>query len=128
MTVNENSKPLLTVKGLKQYFKVEFMDSESKRALRPLAWCLLITGQSQRSRSYYEKIIADAPTSNDYLNYGHLEMAQGNFRDAITRYRESIKLSGNDYEKWKELFNADRNELITLNVDPFIIDLVADNI
>lgn len=114
--------------ALKQYFKVEFMDSESKRALRPLAWCLLITGQSQRSRSYYEKIIADAPTSNDYLNYGHLEMAQGNFRDAITRYRESIKLSGNDYEKWKELFNADRNELITLNVDPFIIDLVADNI
>ena len=32
MTVNENSKPLLTVKGLKQYFKVSNNYTEIGRA------------------------------------------------------------------------------------------------
>lgn len=114
--------------ALKQYFKVEFLDSKSNRALRPIAWCLLMTGQAERGRSYYEKIIADKPTPNDLLNYGHLEMSEGKYRDAINRYRESIKLFNGDTAKWKELYDADRKELISLGVDSFIIDLVADNL
>lgn len=114
--------------ALKQYFKVEFLDSKSNKALRPIAWCLLMTGQAERGRTYYEKILADAPTSNDLLNYGHLEMSEGKYREAISKYRNSLKLSGGDIDKWKEMFNADRKELIALGVDPFIIDLVADNL
>ena len=114
--------------ALKHYFKVEFLDSGSHRALRPIAWCLLMTNQYDRSRIYFNKIINDSPTANDYLNFGHLEMAQGNFREALSLYKESAKLLGNDTFKLKEMFNADRSDLIALGIDAFMIDLVADSL
>ncbi|MDE7025504.1 MAG: hypothetical protein K2O88_06470, partial [Paramuribaculum sp.] len=87
-----------------------------------------MTNQYDRSRIYFNKIINDSPTANDYLNFGHLEMAQGNFREALSLYKESAKLLGNDTFKLKEMFNADRSDLIALGIDAFMIDLVADSL
>lgn len=114
--------------ALKQYFKVEFLDSSSTRALRPIAWCLFLTGQLERSRGYYEKIMTDAPTANDCLNYGHLFMAQGRYRDALAQYKDSLRLCGGDVTKWTRMFTADIPVLEDAAVDSFMISLVADEV
>lgn len=114
--------------ALKQYFKVEFLDEKSTKALRPIAWCLLVTKQFDRSRTYYQKIMANSPSVSDMLNFGHLEMVSGNFRKAIEMYKASISNDGSNIDGWQRKFDADRGDLMALGVDEFMIDLVSDSL
>lgn len=114
--------------ALKQYFKVEFKDASNTKVLRPIAWCLFLTEQDDRSAGYYEKIMSDEPNANDHLNYGHLLMASKKYRDALKQYQYSFELSGRDFKKWTGLYNSDRGVLISRGVDPFMIDIAGDEI
>ena len=61
--------------ALKLYFKVEFLDTESRKILRPIAWISFLTGDYETSRRYYDKVLADGPLPTDMINIAHLEMA-----------------------------------------------------
>jgi len=112
--------------ALKSYFKVDFLEPERKRALRPIAWTLLLTGEYDRSRIYYDKILSDSPNENDYLNCGHLEMLSGNFRNAVRCYSKSMSLMDNSFKRFNEAFSADMCILEQAGVDPVVIGIVRD--
>lgn len=56
--------------ALKYFFKVDYMASKGARTLRPIAWCSLLTGNYNQSIGCYDKIIAQAPTGDDFVNRG----------------------------------------------------------
>lgn len=113
-------------KALKCYFKVEFLDEKSSRALRPIAWCSLLTGNLEQSRRYYTRILNETPTSGDYLNMGHLELVSGNVRDAINLYKLSIENDRGDSEAFIKSMRADTPVLVKSGVDASTLPLVID--
>ena len=113
-------------KALKCYFKVEFLDEKSSRALRPIAWCSLLTGNIEQSRRYYTRILNETPASGDYLNMGHLELVSGNVRDAINLYKLSIENDRGDSEAFIKSMRADTPVLVKNGVDASTVPLVID--
>ena len=112
--------------AVKNYYKVEFLDENSTKAWRPLAWCLLLLGEYSQSRSYYDKILTDNPSSEDFLNMGHLAFAQKNIQDAISYYKNSIK-DGN-INTLIDSLKKDEKFLVEMGIDVSLIPLVIDAI
>ncbi len=99
--------------ALQQYYKADFMPKAKHRAWRPIAWCSLLTGKHEQAVNYYEKIINDdTPSSQDYLNYGHVLQSMGRIADALTQYRKSLGLDGNDQEAFSRLYFDDAKYLV----------------
>lgn len=99
--------------ALQQYYKADFMPKAKHRAWRPIAWCSLLTGKHEEAVNYYEKIINDdTPSSQDFLNYGHVLQRMSRIADAITQYRKSLELEGNDADAFSELYLADAKYMV----------------
>ena len=112
--------------ALKYYYKVEFLDTKTSRVLRPIAWTSFISGDYERSKSYYERVLLDNPTSADYLNIGHLYLVTGDVREAINFYGLSIDNGNGDTEDFIRNFGNDANVLIKAGVQPKMLPLVVD--
>lgn len=119
--------------ALKQYYKADFMTGAKHRAWRPIAWCSFITGKNEQAVNYYDKIVTeDSPTSQDYLNYGHLHQAMGEVGKAIEMYRKSLELEGNNTDAFTQLYVADAKYLTAKGISPndyaLVLDAVISNI
>lgn len=114
--------------AINYYFKVEFVDDKSTRAWRPIAWASFVTGDLERSRNYYERILTDAPTATDYLNMGHVYLASHDMKEAVNYYNLSIDNDNNDIETFINNFNSDARHLVNAGVDASLLPLVIDTI
>lgn len=115
--------------ALKHYFKVEFLDEKSDKALRPIAWCLFLTGERDRSDRYYSRILSDKPKFTDYLNYGHLLMTMGKYREAIENYRKYVdSIAENASEEFEKVMSADSKYIKSQGVDAVMLDIVIDSV
>lgn len=115
--------------ALKQYFKVEFLDDKSDKALRPIAWCLFLSGDMERSMGYYQRILANNSKPSDNLNYGHLLMAMRRYSDAIRSYRiyyDSLGAGADD--KFEKAMSDDVKYLSACGVDTEMLDIVIDSV
>lgn len=122
------------------YFKSEYLDPDSVKPLRPLAWCLLMAGDLERSRKYYEKVITRTdPVPTDYLNLGHLNLADGKFREAMNFYKLNIAArtpespaTGSSRKEAVDAFiaemRADTPHLQRLGADTALIPLLIDSV
>ena len=119
-------------KAIKCYYKVEFLDEKSNRAWRPLAWCLLLSKNFSQSKNYYDKILNDNPTFEDFLNMGHLALVQGQIQDAINYYKKSINYNKSDIEKLLYSLKEDEKHLFEMGINvsmiPYIIDALLYSI
>lgn len=118
--------------AIKNYYKVEFLDEKSTRAWRPLAWCLLLSGDYDQSLAYYDRILSDNPTMEDYLNMGHLALVKRDISLAIDYYKRSIDNDSSKIDTLINSLNKDESYLIKIGVDvsliPFIIDALLYSI
>lgn len=138
--------------AVKNFFKAFYLDEKSPKAIRPLAWSLLMDKQFDQARKYYEKILTDFdPVPEDYLNMGHLSLATGNFPEATNFYRLSIaarndgnaadtsaaatdtSAAGNDEalspsEAFISDMRADIPALERLGIQPNLVPLIIDAI
>lgn len=112
--------------ALNQFYKVEFMDEHNRKILRPIAWCLFMTRQFDKASSYYDRILLDAPGSEDYLNMGHVSLARGQFREAINYYKLSVLNGDNSRDTFFKSLETDRRALAFVGIDSNSISLVAD--
>ena len=122
------------------YFKSEYLDSKSGKALRPLAWCLLMAGDFAQSARYYERVLSETvPAPEDYLNMGHLKLAEGNFHEAMNFYSLNISArtaggdgTGTARKEAVDGFIADMRQdakyLRRIGVDPDLVPLLTDAI
>lgn len=116
--------------AINQLHKAEFINPESVKPLRPLAWALFINRQFEEAQTYYDRIIASDPTADDLLNFGHLAWAQHRLGEAINYYRLSAERSSAD--KLIEAIRADARflSMAGINVDemPLVIDAIIYSI
>lgn len=116
-----------TAGALKQFFKVEYLEGEQgTRSLRPLAWTLFADGQTDRAARYYERVAANNPTATDYLNMGHVALAQGQYKEAINYWKLSLTMQGGDTEALIKAVRADAPHLNKAGVSDATIALTLD--
>lgn len=112
--------------AINQYYKVTFLDEQSLRPVRPLAWCLFVTGDYERSLRYFDRLLAENPTADDYLNMGHLALAMNDMPKAIDYYRQSVTGSDGSIETFTRKLSDDEKFLIRAGVDIRSLPMLAD--
>ena len=115
--------------ALKCYFKVDYLDtSDQHKAWRPIAWCSFLIGKYEQARNYYQKIEEKFPDMQDYLNAGHVEWAMNNAKAALSYYKKSVAKGGNDWNKFRDLFEQDVPDLLNAGIGKDEIPLMLDAI
>lgn len=112
--------------ALNMYYKVDFLFGESPKTWRPLAWCLLMKAQYEQSSAYYDKILAANPDMEDYLCYGHLQVARAQYRAAVDAYEQAYKLSAMSLKDFYNRFDEDWKELSIFGLDNTQLALLSD--
>lgn len=114
-----------TAEALTEFRRAEFIDENSSRPLRPIAWTLFLEGRVDDSRRYYSRIIAGAPTPEDFLNFGHLELSAGRMREAFGLYQQSLD-AGLKADDFYSRIAEDIPELLSLGVPAETIAMISD--
>ncbi len=116
--------------AINQLHKAEFINQDSLKPVRLLAWALFVNRQFDESQAYYDRLIASDPTAEDLLNYGHLAWAQRRLGEAINYYRLSAERSSAD--KLIEAIRSDSKYLAMAGIDidemPLVIDAIIYSI
>lgn len=110
--------------ALQDYYKLSYLDATYEDALRAIAWCEFLLGNNEKSKSTYMQLLLSGPDESDWLNCGHLALAQGNIREAAGYYKESIKAGG--FETFDKAFAKDASTLIEHGVTEETIELIRD--
>lgn len=129
-----------TDEALRALFKAEYLGAKPEKVLRPLAWALLKSGDFERAGKYYEKIMLTLhPEASDYLNMGHLALAEGRLRDALNFYSLNVSIrveagnvSSREFNRRTAIdgliadINADIPVLKSIGIDPTLVPLIVD--
>lgn len=114
--------------ALKCFFKVDYLDNQSHKAWRPIAWCSFLTGKYDQARNYYRKITDRQPNAQDLLNAGHTEWALQNIKGALDYYRQAVQMENGDFSKFQEQFNQDIPDLLIAGIEETDIALMLDQL
>lgn len=111
--------------ALHYYYKAELLDEKSTKPLRPIAWSAFLNRDFETSERYFRRILTElTPTPSDYLNMGHLALAQGNVREALNYY----SLNSTDPEAIAAAMREDLPLLERAGVDVSLIPLMLDSL
>ena len=111
------------VGALTHFYHANYIDPDSPRILRALAWTELINGNHDKSARLYERIIKNNPAASDYLNAGHVAVLSGRNREALNLYKLAAT---NDKSDFKLAFTADMPVLEKLGADLTAMRLLLD--
>lgn len=112
--------------ALEYFFKVEYLGKSPAQVHRAIAWCYFMSGMYAEAARFYEKIMQEtSPTLNDWLNYGHVYLAQNAMVDAIHCYSEAAKLCSS-HDEFIELFSSDFKVLREANVPSTTLYIIQD--
>jgi tetratricopeptide (TPR) repeat protein len=112
--------------ALQYYFKVEYKEPGNIKILRPIAWCYLALGRFDDSEKYYERLSSEKLTAHDYINKGHLALCQGNKKEAIENYKQSIIGGSISRDDFMNIFADDKPLLISNGVNPDDLPILLD--
>jgi tetratricopeptide (TPR) repeat protein len=110
--------------ALTRFFKVDYLKPDYPKAWRAIGWCAFLAGRTDKSTEYYDKLLKGKPTGNDCLNAGHAYFVDGNIQHAVSLYRQSRKMLGN--EQFESEFGKDRPILIEKGISEQDIPLLLD--
>ncbi|MDU1903678.1 MAG: hypothetical protein E6772_02745 [Dysgonomonas sp.] len=114
-------------KALNSYFKVEVLETNSAKAWRPIAWTAFLLHKFDVAQQYYQRILAEKPNIHDYLNAGHTAFCVNNKKGALDLYLKAAQKAG-DFDKFLELFNEDKKELLAAGADETFFPLLFDEL
>jgi tetratricopeptide (TPR) repeat protein len=112
--------------ALKHYFKIEYMNPGNQNILRPIAWCYFAMGELQKADKYFTRVFEGKPGHYDYINYGHLQWALGNKKDAVELYLQSLRELDFELEDFLKTMEDDRDILIENGISQKDIPLMLD--
>ena len=112
--------------ALKHFYKAEFLSPDDRNVQKSVAWSLFMIHDFEKSQKYYDKLLMNHPSGEDYLNMGHVALAQSQFKEAINFYKLFILSDGNDKEAFFKALDADREHMIRVGIKPEVISLIAD--
>lgn len=115
--------------ALNVYFKLDALEGDNVKVWRAICWCSFVSGNIKQAQYYVTKLLENTePTSQDYLNAGHVAWCQRKMTDAIEYYRTSLDLQLNNWEVFIETFNDDKAYLIANGIDADEIPLMIDSL
>ena len=114
--------------ALKYFFKVDYLDGKNHKAWRGIAWCSFLLGKFEQAHNYYQKILSEEPTEQDYLNAAHTEWAMHNIKGAVELYEKVVKEEMGDINPFKEMFDSDKPYLLAVGIDNDDIPLMFDQV
>jgi tetratricopeptide (TPR) repeat protein len=119
--------------ALKCYYKVNYIKGDSIRTWRPIAWCEYMEGNYDTATSYYNKILIDSNANNqDYINAGHLALAEKDIDKAVMLYKRSIKMHQRGENVGSRAFAkamiSDNAILLSKGMEQYEINLVTDKV
>ena len=112
--------------ALKHYFKIEYLNPGNPHILRPIAWCYFALGELKKADKYFVRIFEGKPGYYDYINYGHLQWALGNKRDAVELYIQSLRDLNFEMDDFLKTMEDDRSILIENDINQKDIPLMLD--
>ncbi len=113
-------------RALKHYFKIEYLNPGNLHILRPIAWCYFSLGELKKSDKYFTKVFEGKPGYYDYINYGHLQWALGNKRDAVELYIQSLRDLNFEMADFLKTMEDDRHILVENGINQKDIPLMLD--
>lgn len=112
--------------ALKHYFKIEYLNPGNPHILRPIAWCYFALGEFEKSDKYFTRVFEGKPGYFDYINYGHLQWARGNKRDAVELYIQSLRDLNFEMTDFLKTMEDDRSILLANGINQKDIPLMLD--
>ena len=112
--------------ALKHYFKIEYLNPGNPHILRPIAWCYFALGELEKSDKYFTRVFEGKPGYFDYINYGHLQWARGNKRDAAELYIQSLRDLNFEMTDFLKTMEDDRSILVANGINQKDIPLMLD--
>lgn len=113
--------------AIKAFYKAQYLDENSDKPLRPLAWSLLLNKDLEGAQKIYDKILCSINIRPiDYLNRGHISLAQRDFHSAISYYNKFVASTSDGWNDFIKCMNEDRAALRNLGVDNDMLPLVID--
>jgi tetratricopeptide (TPR) repeat protein len=112
--------------ALKHYFKIEYLNPGNPHILRPIAWCYFAMGELKKADKYFTKVFEGKPGYYDYINYGHLQWALGNKKDAVELYLQSLRDLNFELEDFLKTMEDDRSILIGNGINQKDVPLMLD--
>ena len=112
--------------ALKHYFKIEYLNPGNTHILRPIAWCYFALGKLENSEKYFRRVFEGTPDYYDYINFGHVQWALGNKRDAIELYIQSLRDLNFEMEDFMKTMEEDQPMLIGNGISAKDIPLMLD--
>jgi len=112
--------------ALKHYFKIEYMNPGNQHILRPIAWCFFALGELDKSDTYFKKVFALKPGHYDYINFGHVQWALGNKKEAIELYIQSLMDPQFEMDDFLKTMEEDKSLLIRNGIKGKDIPLMLD--
>lgn len=108
-----------------RFFKVEYLDANSQRAARAIAWCSFLTAKDEQAQRYYDRLLQQSKTRlEDYVNAAHVKWIVGNRQQAIELYRQAASMCNK--EQFEQLIKQDEKVLIERGASPFELMLLRD--
>ncbi|MCK5134190.1 MAG: tetratricopeptide repeat protein [Bacteroidales bacterium] len=112
--------------ALEHYFKIEYLNPGNQHILRPIAWCYFALGELEKSKKYFQQVFELKPGYYDYINYGHVQWALGNKREAIELYIQSLRDLNFEMEDFLKTMVDDQSMLIRNGINKKDIPLMLD--
>ena len=113
-------------KALSYFFKVEYMETASANAQRAIGWCYFMTGKYAEAARFFDKLQqADEVLTSDWLNAGHVYLAQNNIPKALECYRQAENHC-QSHDEFIQLYLADKEALLQQGISEDNIYLVPD--
>ena len=85
-------------------------------------------GKYEQAHNYYQKILNEDPTSQDFLNAAHTEWAMRNLKFAADYYEKAVIEEQGNIDSFKEMFDADIPYLLAAGIDKADIPLMFDQV
>ena len=112
--------------ALTYFFKVEYLDKTPVNARRAIGWCYFMTGKYEEALRFYQKLLqTDDAQASDWLNAGHVYLAQKNIPKALEHYRQAESMC-ETHEKFVNLFQADKEALTERQVQEETLCIIPD--
>lgn len=112
--------------ALDLFYKVDFVTDGTPKTWRAIGWCSLLLGKFEDAQQYYEKVLSEAPTSNDYINMGHICLIKNDINNAQAYYAKSIEMSSYNTENFEDSISKDKEILLNFGVSEIKLSIMKD--
>ena len=111
-------------------YKLNYLDEHSLDVKEELAYCLLMTGQQEKSKSLYESILSEQPESAQYnINLANLYYLAGDIETAYSLYSSAYHVmdhKGDWQKRYKRMFVDAAKTLKSLGIDVHKFQMMYD--